>query len=130
MKFYKVVDPRGHHGLVYKEGLNVDPLPFDPSGDCEPGGIYFAREDILAFLSYGSLIYEVTPVGEVYENPSLPKKFKAHAVELKFVGDWKQDPSIIKRLVEMGADVHAWDDRAIIWAKTQEIKDYLKSIKN
>ena len=85
MKFYKVVDPAGHHGLIYHEGLNIDPLTFNPSGDCEPGGIYFSREDIFAFLNYGSLIYEVTPVGEIYENPGEPKKFKAHEVELKLL---------------------------------------------
>ena len=41
-KYFKIVNPDGHHDLVYHEGYNEDPLPFNPTGDCEPGGIYFA----------------------------------------------------------------------------------------
>ena len=113
MKFYKVVNPKGHHGLIYKEGLNVDPLPFNPHGDCESGGIYFSREDILAFIGYGNMIYEVTPIGEIYENPGEPKKYKAHEVELKLIGDWIKDINVIKMLVENGADIHANNDAAL-----------------
>ena len=115
MKYYKVVDPEGHKGLMYKEGLNVDPLPFYPSGDCEQGGIYFSREDIFIFLNYGSKVYEVEPVGEVYENPSTPKKFKAHSVVLKYVGE-TNDVETIKTLVEDGADIHAEDEYVLRWA--------------
>jgi len=114
MKYYKIVNPKGHNGLVYKEGYNEDPLPFNPSGDCTPGGIYFAREDILAFLNYGPELYEVEPIGEVYENPSLPKKYKAHSVNLKYVGKINFDT--IKMLVKQGANIHAYDDYALCWA--------------
>ena len=112
MKYYKIVNPEGHNDLVYKEGLNVDPLPFNPSGDCEPGGIYFSREDIFAFIDYGSKVYEVEPQGEVYENPGLPKKFKAHAVVLKYVGELS-DVETIKKLVDDGADIHIYNDYAL-----------------
>lgn len=30
-----------HHGFQYKEGLNVDHVPFNPKGQCRPGGLYF-----------------------------------------------------------------------------------------
>lgn len=30
-----------HRGFKYKEGLNVDHLPFTAYGDCEPGGLYY-----------------------------------------------------------------------------------------
>ena len=125
MKFYKIVNPQGHHGFVYHEGRNVDPRPFDPSGDCKSGGIYFSREDILAFLGYGEDLYEVEPVGEVYENPGSPKKWKAHEVKLTYVGKVLDS---IPMLVERGADVHAFDDYALRWAAENghfDVAEYL-----
>jgi len=91
--------------MHYKDGLNVDVVPFYPHGDCQTGGIYFAREDILGFLSYGVWIREVTlPEGEeVYENPGHPKKWKAHSVILgprRRVG-----PQVIMELIKEGADI-------------------------
>jgi len=110
MKYYKIVNPEGHHGLIYHEGLNIDPRPFNPSGDCKPGGIYFAREDILAFIDYGTELYEVEPIGDVYENPGEHKKYKAHEVNLKYVGKVIDN---IKMLIKEGANVHAKDDYAL-----------------
>jgi hypothetical protein len=42
MEFYKLLarDLR-HYGMTYKEGLNVDVLPFNPHGECQQGGLYF-----------------------------------------------------------------------------------------
>jgi len=118
MNFYKILnEEETHHGLKYHDGLNVDPLPFNPSGDCEPGGIYFAREDILAFLNSDSVwIRKVTvPEGEpIYENPGSPKKWKAKRVIL---GPRRRiDLQVIKELVEEGADIHAGNDCALLWA--------------
>jgi hypothetical protein len=115
MKYYKIVNPKGHQRIKYKEGRNIDPLPFNPSGSCSSGGIYFSREDILAFVSYGTDVYEVTPIGEIYENPGTPKKWKAHAVDLKYVGKIS-DGKTVKMLVDAGADVHANDDFALRYA--------------
>ena len=70
MKYYKIVNSKdGHYGLKYHEGYNEDPLDFNPNGDCEPGGIYFASHHILCFLHNGDSVYECEPVGEIYENP-------------------------------------------------------------
>jgi len=56
MKYYKVVDSKnGHNGLFYKEGSNIDPLDFNPQGDCESGGIYFSREDIFGIMGMKSM---------------------------------------------------------------------------
>jgi len=108
MKYYKILNKYEYHNdLQYKTGLNEDILPFDPSGDCEPGGIYFSREDIFAFLDWGPWIREVTlPEGEpIYENPGLPKKFKAHRVIL---GEGRKiDLDVIKELISEGADPKA-----------------------
>jgi len=102
MKFYKFTNKlENHNGLQYHDGLNIDPLPFNPSGNCEPGGIYFAREDILFFHNYW--LREVTlPEGkEIYENPGEPKKWKAHQVILG--KRRKFDYEICQELLEEGA---------------------------
>jgi len=115
MKFYKWIKPEGHQGLVYQEGLNTDIIPFNPNGDCKPGGIYFSRGAILAFIHYGEDLYEVEPVGEVYENPNNPKKWKAHTVNLKYIGK-ASDIKVIKLLVDEGADIHIKHERLLRWA--------------
>lgn len=38
-----------HRGVQFQDGENVDPLPFDATQDCVPGGIYFCREDQIHF---------------------------------------------------------------------------------
>ena len=112
MKYYKITNKEErHHGLQYHDGEVTDILPFNPKGDCQSGGIYFAREDILAFLEYGPWIREVTPIGEVYENPGLPKKWKAHKVVLG--PRRKITLEIIKELIDEGAYPKADDSRAL-----------------
>ena len=118
MNFYKILNKEEtHYGLKYHDGLNVDPLPFNPSGNCEPGGIYFSREDILAFLNFDSVwIRQVTlPEGEpVYEIPGSPKKWKAKRVIL---GPRRRiNFQVIKQLVEDGANIHTFDDWPLSWA--------------
>jgi hypothetical protein len=115
MKYYKIINPKGHNGLIYQEGINEDPLPFNPSGTCEPGGIYFAREDILAFLDYGTELYEVKPLSEIYENPGTPKKFKAKRVDLKYIGRIT-DIKILDMLLKEGANIHAGNESALKFA--------------
>jgi len=118
VNFYKILnEEETHNGLKYHNGLNEDPLPFNPNGNCEPGGIYFAKEDILAFLGPGSTwIRQVTlPEGEpIYENPGSPKKWKAKRVIL---GPRRRiDLQVIKQLVEDGANIHVDNDWPLIWA--------------
>ena len=43
-----------HHKFQYKTGLNEDCLPFNPTGSCTPGGLYFTTiENVNKFLDYG-----------------------------------------------------------------------------
>lgn len=118
MNFYKITNEQEiHHGMKYKTGLNTDILPFYPSGCCSPGGIYFAREDILAFLSYGPWIRQVTiPLGEpVYEDPkSEPKKWKAHRVMLG--KRRKITANVIRELIKEGANPKTEKSEALRWA--------------
>jgi len=105
MHFYKITNKEEkHQNMQYKTGLNVDILPFNPYGDCESGGIYFAKEDILAFLWYGSWIRRVTipKDARVYENPGSPKKWKADKVILG--RKYKITGKVIERLLSEGAD--------------------------
>ncbi|MDD4081916.1 MAG: ankyrin repeat domain-containing protein [Sphaerochaetaceae bacterium] len=105
MNFYKILNKtENHYGLKYKSGLNIDPIEFNPYGTCEPGGIYFSREDILAFLDYGPWIRKVTlpEDAQVYENPGKIRKWKADKVIL---GERELiTTTVVKRLIEEGAD--------------------------
>jgi hypothetical protein len=117
MKFYKITNEEEcHYGLQYHDGLVEDILPFNPTGSCTPGGIYFASEDIPAFLHYGPWIREVTipEDAQVYKNPGSPNKWKADKVLL---GPRRRiDISVIKALIEEGADPKADGSLAIQWA--------------
>jgi hypothetical protein len=127
MNYYKILnEDENHYDLQYKTGLNIDPIPFNPSGNCQPGGIYFAREDILAFLGYGPWIREVTlsEDARVYENPWEPTKWKADKVILG--KRRKITAKVIKQLIEEGADVHAGEDGALRWASTNGHTDVVK----
>jgi len=117
MNFYKITNKEErHNGLQYKTGLNVDPLPWNPSGDCAPGGIYFSREDIFAFVNYGPWIRKVTipEDAEMYENPGSPKKWKANKVILG--KRRKIGVKVIKSLIGEGADIHIDDELTLKWA--------------
>jgi len=44
-----------HHGYHFKTGLNIDNLPFNPSTECQLGGIYFSSLEYLSlWLNYGN----------------------------------------------------------------------------
>jgi ankyrin repeat protein len=117
MDFYKILnETENHRGMNYQTGLNIDPVPFNPSGNCETGGIYFAREDILAFLGYGPWLRKVTipEDARVYENPGKPRKWKADKVIL---GERERiNMDVIKRLIEEGVNPDADYSYPLQWA--------------
>lgn len=117
MNYYKITNEEEiHNRMHYKTGLNIDVLPFNPSGDYEKGGIYFSREDILASLNYGTWIRKVTlpEDAQIYENPGTPKKWKADKVIL---GEREKiNAKKIKQLIKEGADPKADDSGALLWA--------------
>ena len=130
MNYYKITNQREVHNYMrYKDGLNVDVLPFNPTGDCQSGGIYFASTDILAFLDYGPWIRKVIiPEGEtIYENPSTldnPKKYKSHSVFLE--PRRRVNAGVIKKLIEEGANIHAGNDNVLKWASKNGYLDVIK----
>lgn len=118
MNYYKITsEDEMHHGLQYKDGLVADPLSFQENGNYVKGGIYFAREDILAFLRYGPWLREVMLPDDarVVKDPGgPPTKWRADKVVL---GPRKPiNAEIIRELIEAGANVHANDDEALRWA--------------
>ena len=118
MNFYKVLnETECHYGLQFKTGLNVDPVPFQKEGSCCPGGIYFAREDILAFLYHGPWLRKVTIPTDaemVLDPGGEPEKWRASKVILG--KKEKITTKVIERLIQEGADVHACEDVALKWA--------------
>lgn len=47
------VADHNHNGLVYKEGLNIDPVPWDIDETCSPGGIYICKlKDLARWTKY------------------------------------------------------------------------------
>jgi len=106
--FLKITNlAENHNGMRYRDGLNVDILPFEAKGSCVPGGIYFADiRNICWFMSHGPWVREV----RVPKGSSMVKdgeKYRAHKVilgkrkDLREVSTWKW-------LESCGLDVH-WD---------------------
>jgi ankyrin repeat protein len=127
MDYYKILnEDETHHELKYQTGLNIDIQKFNPSGDCKPGGIYFSREDILAFLGYGPWIRKVTipEDAQVYENPGNPKKWKADKVILE--ERERINVKVIRRLINEGSDPKANDSYALRWSSEN---GYLEIVK-
>ena len=118
MDFYKILNSKeNHNGLQFKTGLNVDPVPFQKKGSCCPGGIYFARKDILAFLYHGPWLRKVTVPTDaemVLDPGKEPEKWRASKVIL---GEREKiTVEVVERLIQEGADVHACEDVALRWA--------------
>ena len=85
MRYFKVTNAaEKHNGLQYKDGLNIDPVAWNPSGNCQPGGIYYADEDhICECMGVGAWVREVTVPDDArtYKDP-VGNKFKADKVIL------------------------------------------------
>jgi len=113
--YYKILDKSmKHYNMQYKEGLNVDIEPFDPSPKRGCGLFFSDEKNILSFCGHGDLIAEVTvPEGEVIV--PVGNKYKANKIILSNIRNlW--DVEVFKVIVRQGADIHADDDLALQWA--------------
>lgn len=71
-----------HRNLQYVDGITYDSIPFDPSGSCGPGGVYWTRlKHIRNFLDFGTIVADVKPLGRIYTDPA-GQKWKSEGVEL------------------------------------------------
>jgi hypothetical protein len=134
VKFYKITnETETHNVLKYKTGLNADPLPFNPHGNCQPGGIYYTDvKNIFNFINYGPWIREVTlpKDAQVYENPGIPLKWKADKVKLGPRHKWSS-VEVIEKLVKKGANIHAGDDCVLrVAAQNGHLNVVKYSVKN
>lgn len=97
VQYYKVVNPNGHHGLVYHVGLNVDPSPrpLRTVGSCQSGAIYFTdKENLLSFMMYGNMVAWVTPESPVKKDEQ-GDKWKAHKINITKILPVKEALAII-----------------------------------
>jgi hypothetical protein len=74
VQFYKLLfTSLCHNGFTYKEGLNVDHVPFAPEGSCKPGGLYYTTLEHLSFyyIQEWPLVADVTlpDDAEIYAEP-------------------------------------------------------------
>jgi hypothetical protein len=83
-QYFKVISDRGHHGVIYQLGLNVDPIarPLKEVNSCGPGAIYFTTAEFISeFSGYGNKIAWVTPKSAVKKD-ECGDKWKAHKIEI------------------------------------------------
>ena len=71
-----------HHGFQFETGLNVDTIPFNPTGECEPGGIYFTDiGNMPEWLEYGNKQMKYC------RTVTLPPDCRVYVEENKFKAD-------------------------------------------
>ena len=91
VKFYKFLNnDLIHHGLTYHIGLNIDPKPFNPTGECSSGGLYFCEESkchmYFENYDYKVALIEIPNDAQVYVEDN---KFKADRLILKEIKDFR-----------------------------------------
>jgi len=64
--FYKFINKgKPHHGFIFKEGLNIDTIPFNPVGNCSQSGLYFTTVDhIFKYTRFGSNFCKIIIPGD------------------------------------------------------------------
>ena len=115
--FYKVVrKDLTHNTVIYKLGLNTDPLKFNPNGSCKSGGLYFTDIAHLGrFYKYGELVAIITipEDARVYRDPAEDK--------------WKADRFIIERFESIDS---YWSDRTFCLEAVKRYGYALEHVKN
>ena len=102
-KFVKLTNQlENHNGYQFQTGLNIDSIPFNPQGKCNPGGIYFCLfEDLQLWLNY--IDQEMFYIRLV----TIPDDALVWTEQNKF----KADRLILSDRLEIG-DLEIWKDPA------------------
>jgi hypothetical protein len=93
-----------HNEFTYKEGLNIDHIPFNPTGTCKEGGLYFCEaNDVHLYLNYGTLMadVEIPPGAQVYHGSNKLKADKIIITNIRPIEDhilWS-DPDFCRIVV-------------------------------
>jgi hypothetical protein len=72
-KLYKLLNKKKcHRDFQYQTGLNVDTVPFNPNGMCQPGGLYFT--------DYFNILYNLGFIEDIYwiVEVSLPENVRVY----------------------------------------------------
>jgi hypothetical protein len=90
VKYVKILSSdHRHHNFQYKEGLNVDILPFNYDTICGAGGLYFTTiEHVYKFLEYGPYIADVE-IPEDAQVVHLNDKSKADKIIITNIRRWE-----------------------------------------
>jgi hypothetical protein len=101
-EFYKVLHKDGiHFGFTYQHGLNVDHIPFNPSGICSLGGLYFTELDKVS--------YWITTNSGYIAKVTIPSNASFYAEKDKFKADQFVLDLDNKVLIK---DFHMWENEA------------------
>ena len=101
-EFYKVLHKDyKHYGFTYQHGLNVDHLPFNPSGMCSSGGLYFTEVDKLSYWIGLKSVY----IAKV----TIPSNASVYVEKDKFKADQFVLDLDNKVLIK---DFHMWENEA------------------
>src|SRR5665647_3665118 len=71
-----------HNGFQFKDGLNVDTVPFNPTSECKPGGIYFCE---LSKFFYWTIYNEKQMIW--YRKVTIPDDAQVYVESDKFKAD-------------------------------------------
>lgn len=115
--FYKVMnDSEIHNGLHYHDGLNVDKNQFQQYGG---NGLYYAKEDVLAFVRNDSryIRHVIVPEDAVTSKSSIrPVGWSANKLILE--EQYPINKTTVDMLVKQGANLHVCDDNIFLYAAT------------
>ncbi|XWV26720.1 ankyrin repeat protein [Tupanvirus soda lake] len=129
--FFKITNANeNHHGYQYHDGLNVLDKPFQESGSCVPGGLYFTDvENIFKFLNYGIYLRKIElPLDDPDFRMVQDKdgdKWRANKIIL---GEKRSltNPETFQYLVSLGANIHTNYDYALRWSAEKGYLDVVK----
>jgi len=115
-KYFKLLNEKEiHNNFQFKDGLNIDPIPFNSNEDekCVPGGIYFSKaEDILKWLQYRHHWVREVTILENAQVVEFKNKLRADKIILEPRMSLS-NASTWKYLDEHGADIHADGDYSL-----------------
>jgi hypothetical protein len=108
-----------HYNFTYTLGLNIDPMPFNPSGSCESGGLYYTTIDNIAYyINVGTKLgfVSIPEDAQVYKDPEGNDK-------------WKADKIIIDKIIEL-RDFEGWNDEKYCMDAVKKNGYCLQYVKN
>ena len=127
IKFVKLTNTEeNHNGYQFKDGLNVDNIPFNTKYECSAGGIYFCRIDnFTKYLDYGKEMYYMRNIivpddSQVFEESN--GKYKSDKLILL-------DKSVIFENEDLCLEAVKQDGYALFYVKKQTPEICLVAVK-